>query len=82
MAKSKKKLTPQEKQQRAHRRAVRAAFRYAGFDRVIELAEKTFTYEKQKAEFDDTFLHENVLLLIEYTVHAPENVKGHLKKRK
>lgn len=82
MAKSKKKLTPQEKQQRAHKRAVRAAFRYAGFDRVTELAEKTFTYDKQKAEFDDAFLHENVLLLVEYTVHAPENVKGHLKKKK
>jgi DGQHR domain-containing protein len=78
----KKKLTPQEKLQRGHRRAVRAAFRYAGFDRVTELAEKTFTYEKQKAEFDDAFIHENVLLLLEYTVHAPENVKGHLKKKK
>jgi len=82
VAKSKKKLTPQEKLQRAHRRAVRAAFRYAGFDRVSELAEKVFTYDNQKAEFDDAFLHENVLLLVEYTVHAPENVKGHLKKKK
>lgn len=82
MAKSKKKLAPQEKLQRAHKRAVRAAFRYAGFDRVTELAEKVFTYDNQKAEFDDAFLHENVLLLVEYTVHAPENVKGHLKKKK
>jgi DGQHR domain-containing protein len=82
VAKPKKKLTPQEKQQRAHRRAVRAAFRYAGFDRVNELAEKIFTYEKQKAEFDDAFLHENVIILVEYTVHAPEHIKGHLKKKK
>jgi DGQHR domain-containing protein len=82
VAKAKKKLTLQEKQQRAHKRSVRAAFRYAGFDRVTELAEKMFTYEKQKAEFDDAFLHENVLLLIEYTVHAPENIKNHLKKKK
>jgi DGQHR domain-containing protein len=82
VAKSKKKLAPQEKLQRAHKRAVRAAFRYAGFDRVTELAEKVFTYDNQKAEFDDAFLHENVLLLVEYTVHAPENVKGHLKKKK
>jgi len=80
---AKNKLGKSEKdRQKAHKRAVRAAFRYAGFERVTELAEKTFTFNDQTGEFDDAFLLENVLLLVEYTVHGPESVKAHLKKKK
>lgn len=68
--------------QKAHKRAVRAAFRYAGFDRVTELSEKTFTYNGQTGEFDDAFILENVLLLVEYTVHGSSGIKAHLKKKK
>lgn len=78
----KKKLSSEEKRQRAHKQAVRAAFRYSGFQRATELAEKTFIYEAQEAEIDDAFMHENVLLLIEYTVHKGDKIKGHLKGKK
>ncbi len=80
--KKKKTLTPEQKLQRAHKQAVRGAFRFAGFQRVPEIAEKTFEYNGQTGEFDDAFIHENVFVLIEYTVHASDAVKGHLKKKK
>lgn len=80
--KKKKQLTPEQRRQRAQKQAVRGAFRYAGFDRVPEIAEKTYTYMGQTGEFDDAFIHENVFILVEYTVHGSDAVKGHLKKKK
>lgn len=76
------KLSPEEKAKRAHKASARAALRLSGFDRVPELAEKTFTYDGQTAEFDDAFIHENVLLLIEYTTSQESGVKTHLKGKK
>lgn len=76
------KLSPEEKEKRAHKSSVRAALRISGFDRVPELAEKTFNYDGQTAEFDDAYIHENVLLLIEYTCSQESGVKTHLKGKK
>lgn len=76
------KPTPQEKIKRSHKRAVRAVFRLSGFDRIPDLAEKTFTYNGQTAEFDDAYMYENLLVLLEYTTSQESDVKGHLKGKK
>jgi DGQHR domain-containing protein len=65
-----------------HIRAARAVFRNSGFERVVELAEKEISFGGQAGEFDDAFLYENVLLLIEYTTSQGSDVTDHLKKKK
>lgn len=90
MAKAKKhkksKLTAEQKKARKlksdHIRLIRATFRNAGFDRIPEIAGKEITFDHQAGEFDDAFLLENLILLVEYTTHDGVYVTDHLKKKK
>lgn len=86
MVKSTKKkkpgISPELKRERAHKASVRAAFRFAGFQRADELATKAFNFLGQGSDFDDAFVHENVIILVEYTTHKPDKIKGHLKGKK
>lgn len=63
-------------------RAVRSLFRNSGFDRVPELAEKDIEVRGQKGEFDDCFIYENLIVLIEYTTSGSDKVSDHLKHKK
>ncbi len=63
-------------------RAVRALFKNAGFDRVPEVAEQDVEVLAQKGEFDDCFLYENLLVLVEYTTSSSDKVSDHLKHKK
>lgn len=89
MAKAKKqkpKLTAEQKKARKlksdHIRLIRSTFRNAGFDRIPEIAGKEISFDHQAGEFDDAFLLENLLLLVEYTTHDSSYVTDHLKKKK
>ena len=62
--------------------SVRAVFRNCGFDRCNEIAEKQIEFEGQTGEFDDAFLRENLLTLVEYTTSQTSGVPDHLKKKK
>lgn len=85
-AKAKPKRSAEEKKalklKRDHIRSARAVFRNAGFDRVAEIAEEEVSFDGQAGEFDDAYLYENVLLLIEYTTSQSSDVTDHLKKKK
>jgi DGQHR domain-containing protein len=80
------KLTAEERRANKlksdHIRAVRSVFRNAGFDRVPELAEKEIELGGQAGEFDDAFIYENLILLLEYTTSQSSDVTDHLKKKK
>lgn len=65
-----------------HIRSVRYTLNNLGFDRLTELAEKEIEFAGQAGEFDDVFLHENLLIFIEYTTSQPSDVTGHLKNKK
>ena len=80
--KKKPAISPEQKRERAHKASVRAAFRFAGFQRADELATKAFIFQGQESDFDDAFVHENVVLLMEYTTHKADKIKGHLKGKK
>jgi DGQHR domain-containing protein len=84
--KRKRKLSPEERRhnkvKKAHIRSVRSVLRDLGFDRVSELAEIEIAFGGQAGEFDDVFLYENLLLLIEYTTSQSSDVTGHLKNKK
>jgi hypothetical protein len=84
--KAKPKLTADQKKalkfKRDHIRSARAVFRNCGFDRVSELSEKEVSFGGQAGEFDDAYLFENVLLLIEYTTSQSSDVTSHPRTRK
>lgn len=84
--KPKSKITPAERKARKlktdHVRCARSIFRNLGFERVAELAEAQIEFGGQAGEFDDAFLHENLLLLIEYTTSQSSDVTSHLKNKK
>lgn len=83
--KAKKKLTPEERRfnkiKNDHVSSVRSVFRNLGFERVAELAGTEIAVAGQKGEFDDGFLFENLLLLVEYTTTQSSDVTSHLKNK-
>ena len=85
--KSKKKaskLSPDEKRERRlqsnHKKLIRSTFESFGFSRSQSVADKEFTYEGATSDFDDVFISENVVLLVEYTTSGETQVSEHLKK--
>lgn len=80
--KAKKSLTPSEKAARLHIRVARGVFRNIGLERVPEISGKEFEFEDQAGEFDDVYIYENCIFLIEYTASQPSDVSSHVKKKK
>lgn len=81
-----KRLSPDDLKRRKlkndHMRSVRSVFRNLGFERVSEVAGVDIEVGGQRGEFDDCFLFENLLLLVEYTTTQGSEVTGHLKHKK
>ena len=79
-------LTPEQRRTKKiksdHMRGARSVFRSAGFDRVTEVAEKEISFGGQTGEFDDAFIYENVILLVEYTTSGTSYISDHLKNKK
>jgi DGQHR domain-containing protein len=65
-----------------HIGTVRRALRNAGFDRAPEIAGILIHFEGQDGEFDDAFVYENVIFLVEYTTSQSSDVTSHLKNKK
>ncbi|WP_080962517.1 DGQHR domain-containing protein [Chromobacterium subtsugae] len=73
---SRKKLSPQEKQHRqekkSYEKSIRDLFIRLGFERVstdgIEI-----TFQNRAGEIDDIFIHENIFLIVEYTIGKPSS---------
>ena len=65
-----------------HTRTVRAVFRNTGFARASEIAGENVSFLDRDGEFDDAFLLENLLILVEYTTTQSAGVSDHLKPKK
>ncbi|MFD2036060.1 DGQHR domain-containing protein [Belliella marina] len=76
------KLTPHEKEKNAYRKEVRGIFGNSGFTRVGYISDKEFIYNGAKSDFDDVYIYENIIILIEYTVSKADKVGDHLKPKK
>jgi DGQHR domain-containing protein len=76
------KLTPAEKIQRDHRSSVRGIFTGSGFSRMTGIADKQFNFDNQKADVDDIFVYENVIIVAEYTCAQTDGIGSHLKGKK
>lgn len=82
MAKKKKpKLSAEERFRRRHYGSARAVFRNVGFRRVASVSDKEFKFNGVTGDFDDVYVKENVVLLIEHTIHKASKVGDHLKKK-
>jgi DGQHR domain-containing protein len=85
-AKSKKqklKLTLEERKRRRDQRSqidrVRGIFTKTGFTRVLDIADKEFTFLGRAGDVDDVFVRENVIVCAEYTISTGEKLAGHIK---
>ncbi|NBB53179.1 hypothetical protein GVN24_33390 [Rhizobium sp. CRIBSB] len=80
-----KKLSPEEKArlntQRRHKREIREVFSMAGFNRVDGASDVEFEYKALQTDFDDIFVLENVIVLVEYTITKSSEISGHLKPK-
>ena len=82
-AKAKKKLSPEEKLQRRIQQKLHRDFRTCmselGFSQIR--ADGTeIVVDGRTGELDDVFVHENVLVLVEYTIGKPDS--AHVLKKK
>lgn len=92
MAKTTKKkrsnLSPAEKKARKiiqnHTRLVRTTLRNLGFARFPKLSEIDVSINKNiLSDIDDVFVHENIILLLEYTTaNGSDKIATHLRKKK
>jgi DGQHR domain-containing protein len=80
--KKKKELTPEQKhaaEKRAFARSIRTILDRIGFQRCSAVADVEIEFDGRKGDFDDAFVHENVLLFVEYTVSNQNQVGDHIK---
>ncbi len=79
----KSKMTPEQKRKAIeksnHMKMIRTTLFNIGFERIPGVAGVHFDYANSRSEFDDVFILENVLLLVEYTTE--QNPKDHLSKK-
>lgn len=79
----KKRLSPEEKQQRKlkrdQEREIRTIFKNLGFTRLPNIDGKNIAYEGRSSEMDDIFIRENIVLLVEYTI--VKNVGSHISNK-
>ena len=82
----KQKLSAAEKAllkfQNDHRSSVRGIFTGTGFVRMTGIADKQFNFDNQKADVDDIFVYENIVIIAEYTCAQTDGVGPHLKNKK
>ena len=82
MAKKKKlSVSAEERFRRRHYGSARAVFRNIGFRRVGAISDKEFTFNGATGDFDDVYVRDNIVLLLEHTVHKAAKVGEHLKKK-
>lgn len=77
-----KKLAPEEIAKRNYRKEVRSIFNNCGFTRVSYISDKEFTYNGATSDFDDVYVYENLIILLEYTLTKADKIGTHLKPKK
>lgn len=77
----KAKLTPHEVEKSKHSKEIQAIFTKAGFLRVPNVADKQIEFNGRKGDFDDIFVFENIIVLVEYTVSL-KDLSDHLLPKK
>jgi len=71
----------QRRLQRRQKSEIRAVFDAAGFTRVGHAADVEFRFDSHVSDFDDVFVLENVVVLVEYTTTQSNGISEHIKKK-
>ena len=66
------KLTTHQIEKRKHTQEIQSIFTKAGFSRVPNIADKEIEFKGRKGDFDDVFVYQNIIVLVEYTVKSKE----------
>ncbi|MGO8332632.1 hypothetical protein ACC778_10935 [Rhizobium ruizarguesonis] len=85
-APKKLKLTPAQRKAnlrtKQHIRSIKDVFTAFGFKHISGMSRKKFQFKGRECDFDDVFLLDNVLVLVEHTAHGEDHVSGHLVNKK
>ena len=73
-------LSAEEFLRRSHIRDIRTTMENIGFHRITGIEGKEIVFKGRSSEFDDFFIYENLLLVIEYT--STNDVSTHLLKKR
>lgn len=90
--KPKQKLTPEQIKQKAAERAANLrkrqhvkhiveAFSASGFNHIKEMSAVDFKFMNKKCDFDEVFILENIIVLVEHTANNESNVSTHLTNK-
>lgn len=82
MKRKRKKISEKDLEKRKLRKEVREIFRNTGFAKVKSVSDKEFEFKEGKGDFDDVFIYENIIVLLEYTCTDAKYVGDHLKGKK
>lgn len=66
---------------RYHVRSIKDTFTNSTFTHIPEATGRVFTFKERMCDFDEVFILENVLVLIEHTAHNESHVSDHLIKK-
>jgi DGQHR domain-containing protein len=84
--KKRKKLSVEERRtrkiQRDHKKEVRSIFSALAFDRITSVSEREFSFQGTTSDFDDLFIFENLVVLVEYTTAQESGISDHLKGKR
>ena len=75
----KKEKERKKREKQNHISSIRRIMANMGFDRLTEISGHNFNYESRTSELDDIFVHENIVLLVEYTTEKKPG--DHLLKK-
>jgi len=67
---------------RVHRKEIRGVFELTGFQRVPTISDAEFTFLGTTSDFDDCFVYQNIVVLLEYTTAQQSDVSDHIKPKK
>lgn len=73
-------LSEEELLRRGHIKDIRSTMENIGFQRIQGIDGNHIIYKSRESEFDDFFIYENLLLIVEYT--STRDVSTHLLKKK
>lgn len=76
----KTKLSDEEIAKRKYRNEITGIFKRSGFLSVPKVHDKEIEFKGRKGDFDDIFLYENIVVLVEYTLI--KDISTHLLKKK
>src|SRR5947209_7324712 len=81
-----KRLSAEERRQRKikrdHRKEIRNIFTSLGFEGLRGASDIEFSYLGRSTDFDDVFLYENIVTLLEYTTSNESHVSDHLRGKR